>query len=191
MKTNFIVKLAGGILLVATVVVIGCSKKASNSSLSEEVISGAAKTYSQAHFSTCPNTDAKGTFYPVSTQWRFTGSLAGCGKSSAVSLSVEYSIEVYPICKNNGNQVSPGQSKLYTSSIPAHTYYTDRNGNFSFDETTEAISLNFLGTSICPNNLWTLTVDKTCLTSWRILLDGKEVNKTVGQTTCSQYKCNQ
>ncbi|MFM7838552.1 MAG: hypothetical protein ACKO6K_03215 [Chitinophagaceae bacterium] len=189
MKTNLFVKLAGGILFVATVVVIGCSKKASTSSpLAEEVVSGASKTFSQAHFKDCPNTNIKGTYYPDVTVWHFTGVIGGCG--NPVKLKIVTSITVDPTCTNSSGNVSPGQSKTFTRALPEKIYYPDRNGVIIFNEDTTPILFSDLTAKgdkyICPNlGNWTLDIVDSHLVDWHIYLDGKEVVKTVGQTVCN------
>lgn len=189
MKKSLIIRLAAIMVLLVAIVAISCSKKEnpSTSLSNQEVLSGASKTYSTAHFSTCPSTNIKGRYYPDVTQWHFTGGLKGCG--SVVKLSIVTSITVDPTCTNSSGNVSPGQSKTFTRALPEKTYYPDKNGNLVFDEYTTPILFSDLTAKgdkyICPNlGNWTLDIVDSHLIDWHIYLDGKEVLKTVGQTVC-------
>ena len=183
MKTNLFVKLAGGIFLIATVVVIGCSKKASTSSLSEEVISGKSTNGGNpnAHFKECPSTSINSVYYPGNTQWHFTGTIAGCGNPAELQITAD--ITVSPVCKSPGGQISPGQSKTFTVSSFSRTYYPDNNGNITFDELTPEIPISALDPKICAKN-WELTIASSTMANWVIKLDNNIISRKVGNSYC-------
>jgi hypothetical protein len=181
MRKVSLFKAVVSLLVVATVVLIACSKKdGMNSSFKNEVLSATnPANWSKAHFTACPGVAMENV-----TQWHFTGGITGLGNATSAKLKIVANITVDPVCTNatSGN-VSPGQSKVFSKTIDK-TYTIDKNGNLTFDETTTPIYPSDLG-KVCPNqDKWILTIAASHLNSYIVYIDGKEVHKTTGGTLC-------
>lgn len=196
MKTYTIFRGAVAVLLLAVVIIVGCSKTEFSAGAGADHKLGDAISTSSANepgggnpqFLDCPSIQLASGVCPSS--FRFTGTLVGMGNAKGAYLTIVAKLHVSPLCYNPGNKKEyvAGVSKVFERRI-SNKYYPfdyrlDKNGRINFTELTPPVTEADFG-RVCPNDKWSFCLQDAGLEEWHIYLDDVEITNTVGKLTCN------